>query len=65
MPGHAGIRHHGIAAARLVEARSGRLSHLIGMRDEPNVSGLERMLSTRELAEHLGVAPQAIYDLPL
>ena len=39
------------------------LSHLIGMTDEPSASGLERMLSTRELAEHLGVAPQAIYDL--
>ena len=42
---------------------SGRLSHLTGMRDEPSASGLESMLSTRELAEHIGVAPQAIYDL--
>ncbi|MFU8945483.1 helix-turn-helix transcriptional regulator [Mycetocola zhadangensis] len=27
------------------------------------MTGLERLISTRELAEYLGVAPQAIYDL--
>ena len=53
------------ASRRLGRSRrvSGHLSHLIGMRDEPSATGLERMLSTRELAEHLGIAPQAIYDL--
>ena len=42
---------------------SGRLAHLVGMRDDTPITGLEKMLSTRELAEYLGVAPQAIYDL--
>ncbi|WP_210479604.1 AlpA family transcriptional regulator [Naasia sp. SYSU D00948] len=41
----------------------GRLAHLVGMRDDTITTGLEKMLSTRELAEYLGVAPQAIYDL--
>jgi hypothetical protein len=27
------------------------------------MTGLERLISTRELAEYLGAAPQAIYDL--
>ncbi len=42
---------------------SGRLAHLVGMTDATINTGLEKMLSTRELAEYLGVAPQAIYDL--
>jgi excisionase family DNA binding protein len=33
------------------------------MHEESTMIGLERLISTRELAEYLGVAPQAIYDL--
>jgi predicted DNA-binding transcriptional regulator AlpA len=33
------------------------------MHEESTMTGLERLISTRELAEYLGVAPQAIYDL--
>lgn len=40
-----------------------RLAHLVGMRDDTINTGLEKMLSTSELAGYLGVAPQAIYDL--
>ena len=42
---------------------SGRRAYLVGMGNEHTTAGLEQMLSTRELAEYLGVAPQAIYDL--
>ena len=42
---------------------SGRLAHLVGMRDDTPTTALKKMLSTSELAEYLGVAPQAIYDL--
>ena len=40
------------------------LGHLVGMdRDRLSELGLERMLTTSELAEYLGVKAQAIYDL--
>lgn len=44
-------------------AVSGRLAHLLGMRDDTAIDGLERMLSTSQFAEYLCVAPQAMYDL--
>jgi predicted DNA-binding transcriptional regulator AlpA len=33
------------------------------MHEESTMTGLERLISTRELAEYLGVAPQALDDL--
>ena len=40
------------------------LGHLVGMdRDQLSELGLERMLTTSELADYLGVKVQAIYDL--
>ncbi len=38
------------------------LAHLIGMSDFTS-HGLERMLTTSELADHLSVSRQVIYDL--
>ena len=40
----------------------GRLAHLVGMSDLTS-HGLERVLTTSELAEHLNVSRQVIYDL--
>lgn len=54
------FRHQAIAPVGPV---SGCLAHLVGMRNDSSNTGLEKMLSTRELAEYLGVQPQAIYDL--
>lgn len=42
---------------------SGPQPHLLGMANERTIGGLETMLSADELAEYLGVAPQAIYGL--
>ena len=57
----AAIRAKVLDTARLIWSR---LDHLIGMnREQLAELGLERMLTTRELAEYLGVKVQAIYDL--
>lgn len=39
------------------------LAHLPVMDSTPASDGLEPMLTTSQLAAHLGVSPQAIYDL--
>ena len=49
------------APARTVSAR---LAHLGGMNESPHpIPGLEPMLTTSELAAHLGVPVQTIHDL--
>ncbi len=43
--------------------RSVALAHLGRMTEKVPGNGLEPMLTTKELADYLGVAPQAIHDL--
>lgn len=42
---------------------SDHLAHLSVMDSTPAPDGLEPLLTTSQLAAHLGVSPQAIYDL--
>ena len=46
-----------------LRAGLGPLAHLIGMTESQQVPPLERVLTTSQLAAHLGVPSQTIHDL--
>lgn len=63
-----GIRIGGAGPRRTTRVGSLRaglksLAHLIGMTDSQQVPRLERVLTTSQLAAHLGVPTQTIHDL--